>query len=252
MRLLSNLHVKGKPAVLPDRAIRRQSHYFIYRPRSTLAEMYLQYLEEIYLKHYLENRDKIYYKRYIDNLLIIFDQTKTNENTIHNINNTDECLEFKTSKEENKTANYLDLSIKRNHNNVELGIYRKPTHIDITIHFSSNHPYDHKLAGFNYFINGMITMPITEQAAKQEWNKIITMAQNNGFPIHLIHSLRNKLIAIKDRTVYTQTKQNYNRKWVTFTYHSPSVHKVQSFQTNQSEGSLPSHQHSAPTTCTKT
>jgi len=32
MRLLSNLHVKGKPAVLPDRAIRRRSHYFIYRP----------------------------------------------------------------------------------------------------------------------------------------------------------------------------------------------------------------------------
>ena len=34
MRLLSNLRVKGKPAVLPHHAIRRQSHYFIYRPRS--------------------------------------------------------------------------------------------------------------------------------------------------------------------------------------------------------------------------
>ena len=33
MGLLSNLHVKGKPAVLPDHAIRGQSHYFIYRPR---------------------------------------------------------------------------------------------------------------------------------------------------------------------------------------------------------------------------
>ena len=32
MRLLSNLHVKGKPTVLPDREIRSQSHYFIYRP----------------------------------------------------------------------------------------------------------------------------------------------------------------------------------------------------------------------------
>ena len=32
MRLLSNVHVKGKPAVLPGRAIRRQCHYFIYRP----------------------------------------------------------------------------------------------------------------------------------------------------------------------------------------------------------------------------
>jgi len=33
MRLFSNLHVKGKPAVLPDHVISRQSHYFIYRPR---------------------------------------------------------------------------------------------------------------------------------------------------------------------------------------------------------------------------
>ena len=32
MRLLSNLHVKGKPGVLPDREIHSQSHYFIYRP----------------------------------------------------------------------------------------------------------------------------------------------------------------------------------------------------------------------------
>jgi len=36
LRLLSNLLVKGKPSVLPDRAIRRQSHYFIYRTRITL------------------------------------------------------------------------------------------------------------------------------------------------------------------------------------------------------------------------
>jgi len=43
MRLLSNLHVKGKPAVLPDRAIRRQSHYFIYRPR-TMGLLYFFYL----------------------------------------------------------------------------------------------------------------------------------------------------------------------------------------------------------------
>ena len=28
----------------------------------------------------------------------------------------------------------------------------------------------------------MITMPITKQATKHEWNKILVMAQNNGFP----------------------------------------------------------------------
>jgi len=40
MRLLSNLHVKGKPAALPDHAICRQSHYFIYRPRSSYRLAY--------------------------------------------------------------------------------------------------------------------------------------------------------------------------------------------------------------------
>jgi len=33
MRHLPNLLMKGEPPVLPDRAIRRQSQYFIYRPR---------------------------------------------------------------------------------------------------------------------------------------------------------------------------------------------------------------------------
>jgi len=33
MRRLPTLHVKGEPVVLPDSAIRRQSLYFIYRPR---------------------------------------------------------------------------------------------------------------------------------------------------------------------------------------------------------------------------
>ena len=33
MRHLPTFHVKGEPTVLPDRAIRRQFHYFIYRTR---------------------------------------------------------------------------------------------------------------------------------------------------------------------------------------------------------------------------
>jgi len=35
MRRLPTPQVKGEPAVLPDRATRRQSHYFIYRPGIT-------------------------------------------------------------------------------------------------------------------------------------------------------------------------------------------------------------------------
>jgi len=72
----------------------------------------------------------------------------------------------------------------------------------------------------------MTTMPIAEQAKKQEWNKIIIMAQNNGFPEHIIHRFRNKLTTKIDRTKHTQATQQQSKKWVTFTCYSTSVHKI--------------------------
>jgi predicted lactoylglutathione lyase len=116
---------------------------------STLAEIYLQYLEEKYMKHYLEHKDIVYYRRYVDDLLIVYDQSRRNADKILNsINHIDNHLEFKISEEVNNTLQDLDLSISRSENNIELVIYRKPTYTDIMIHYTSNHPYDHKLAAF--------------------------------------------------------------------------------------------------------
>ena len=134
----------------------------------TLAEIYLQSFERIYLKHYLENKNIIYYKRYVDDLIIIYDHTKINADTIHDITDSiDVHLEFKLTKEGNHIANYLDLSIQRKHNEFQLNIYRKPTYVDITIHFMSNHPRLHKMAGFHFYINRMLHIFNSKQAIKQ-------------------------------------------------------------------------------------
>jgi retron-type reverse transcriptase len=42
----------------------------------TLAEIYLQLIEELYIKHWIESQEIVYYKRYVDDILIIFDQHK--------------------------------------------------------------------------------------------------------------------------------------------------------------------------------
>jgi hypothetical protein len=61
---------------------------------STLAEIYLQYLEEIYVKHWLQNKEITLYKRYVDDIIIIHVQTNTDETTIYNtINNIDRNLD---------------------------------------------------------------------------------------------------------------------------------------------------------------
>jgi hypothetical protein len=67
---------------------------------STIAEIYHHFFEEIYIKQWLESKEIIYYIIYVDDILIIFDQNKTNGKTIMNhINNIDKHLEFKLSEE---------------------------------------------------------------------------------------------------------------------------------------------------------
>ena len=73
---------------------------------STLAEIYLQYFEELTVKHWMETNEIVYYKRYFVDITIIFNQYKTTEHTITKyMNNVHKHLEFKTTEEENNTIN---------------------------------------------------------------------------------------------------------------------------------------------------
>jgi hypothetical protein len=70
----------------------------------------------------------------------------------------------------------------------------------------------------------MITLPITQQSKQQEWKIRLTIARNNGFPGHIIHDLKKKLITKKQKQKHITIQQN--KKWITFTYHSPLIRRV--------------------------
>ena len=53
----------------------------------------------------------------------------------------------------------------------------------------------------------MITTLITCQAISREWHKILTMAQNNGFPKHIIHELK-KNSQLKRHELHKYTPHN--------------------------------------------
>ena len=192
---------------------------------STMDEVYLQYIEETHVKQWLVSEEIAYYKRYVDDILIIYDQSKTNEQVIlYEITKIDKNLQFQMSMEENNTINDLDVSIHRNNNSMDRSIYRKPTCTATTIQFSSNHPYEHKIAAFRYYIHRMITFPITEKSKQEEWNTILNTAKNNGYPVNTIIDLRTKLIAKK--CPQCPSTIPHNKKWVTFTYFSPMVRRI--------------------------
>jgi hypothetical protein len=187
---------------------------------STATKLYLQYFEERIVKHWLETNEIIYYRRYVDDILLIFDQQKTNIHTINShMNNLHHNLNFTPTLEEHSIINHLDLSIYRGTHHLQLEIYRKPTQTDTTIHFSSNQPLNQNLAVYSSYIDRILTLPITHKAQTQEWNIICTTARNNGFPLQLINKLRNRII--RKHTTHNRTTNSDNRTWATFTYYSP-------------------------------
>ena len=103
-------------------------------------------------------------------------------------------------------------------------MYRKPTTMDTTINYVSNHPMEHKLAAYRYYINGMITLPLNEENQNKEWNIILNIARNNNFPYKRINELKNQ---IQNNKSHHKANNSANKKkWVTFTYCSPQIRKI--------------------------
>jgi len=75
----------------------------------------------------------------------------------------------------------------------------------------------------------MITLPNTERARIQERKYILSTARNKDFPTHKITDMEKKERA-KNKDKRTKTNDTQERqvqkKWVTFTYHSPIIRRV--------------------------
>ena len=139
------------------------------------------------------------------------------------MNNIDKNLQFKPTNEQDSTINYLDLTIYRRDKNLDLNIYRKPTNTGTCIHQLSNHPNEHKPAAFRYYIYRMQTLPFSDEAKHKEWNTILNIGKNNGYPKHWLNNIREKMA---NRRHSKEPKIPDNKKWVTFKYFSPAIRRI--------------------------
>jgi len=75
---------------------------------------------------------------------------------------------IQSNNEVKKSINYLELKISRNINKIELCVYRKPSNANITIQYTSNHPWDHKRAAFTHYINRALTLSQSKAAGMEK------------------------------------------------------------------------------------
>jgi hypothetical protein len=125
---------------------------------SIFSELYLQFPENSTIYNFLLNYDIKGYFRYVDDILIVYDEEKTNMDTLLEcFNNISPKLKFTIEKEIENKINFLDITINREPNKMSIYIYRKPTYTDVIIPNDSCHPREHKMAAINYLYSRMNT-----------------------------------------------------------------------------------------------
>jgi hypothetical protein len=98
-------------------------------PTSTIIlEVYIQNLEQKQIYPILVKHQLTEYFRYVDDILVIYDQTKTNiDQTLAYFNEQLPTIKFTIEKESQISINFVDLIINRSEKEIEFEIYGKPT-----------------------------------------------------------------------------------------------------------------------------
>lgn len=94
------------------------------------------------------------------------------------------------------TLEFLDLKIKRTGRRIEFDIHSKTTTTDRYITNDSFCSHQHKTAAFNSMVYRLVRLPLSAHSYMVEYNRIINIANTNGFKKSLI-----------DRLVYKQMKR---------------------------------------------
>ena len=121
----------------------------------------MQHLEDFHIKLLLDSKRISFYSRYVDDILVIYDTTRTNPETIvHHANSMHSNIRLSPTLETNNQISFLDLLIIRKFQLLEIDIYRKPNTTDTTINYLSNHTMEQKLATYRYHIARMLRLPL--------------------------------------------------------------------------------------------
>ena len=118
---------------------------------STTAEIYMQAYERTPITTAL-HPPKVC-EGFADDVYSILKLTRL-ENFFHHINNLHQNIKLTMEEESTGELAFLDTLLKRNNGEISVLVYRKPTHTDQYLHYSSQHRTNRKKSIFSSLING--------------------------------------------------------------------------------------------------
>ena len=194
---------------------------------STTAEIFIQYFEDIHIKHLLDTKNILFYIPYVDDTLIIYDTKITHPDLINtHINQIHTNVKLIPTYENNRCISLLDLLIIQKPSNLETDIFHKPATTDTNINFFSNHPIEQNCCfQIPHYQNTL--PPINTKEKTKEWTLIQLIAQNNNFPQNLLQKLNHQIQHKKKKPTRNKPmEKTKNKTRTTFAYCSPKIRNI--------------------------
>ena len=136
------------------------------------------------------------WKRFVDDVYSIIKRTHL-ENFFHHINNLPQNIKFTMEEESNGELAFLGTLLKRNNGEITVLVYRKSTHTDQYLHYSSHHQTSCKESVVSSLLNRAYSI-ITNKDDLHKENKCIKQAlkqvlKENGYQQSIISKIFRRI-----------------------------------------------------------
>ncbi|XP_078600301.1 uncharacterized protein LOC144875260 [Branchiostoma floridae x Branchiostoma japonicum] len=155
-----------------------------------VANLFMEHFEEVAVS--TAPHPPKFWGRFVDDTFVIQRKDKIEEFTSH-INRINSAIKFTVEREKEGKLPMLDTLIhRRPDGTLYVTIYRKPTHTDLYLNFSSHHPLQHKI-GVVRTLTDRANVIVTEESDKTlELEHIQKALSVCGYPEWLFHVSRTK------------------------------------------------------------
>ena len=131
------------------------------------------------------------WKRYVDDSFVII--KKDAVSSFHNtLNASDPKIPFTIELENNGQIAFLDTLVSRRNGVVVIDVYRKPTHTDRYLDFSSHHNIKHGISTASTLLFRASNLPSSHEGKTLETNYVRAALEANGYPLSVISTILNK------------------------------------------------------------
>ena len=145
-----------------------------------LSNLFMEYFEESALAS--APHPPKFWGRYVDDTGVIIRKEHEQELFDH-INSQHNSIKFTIEREDkDNSLPMLDLKLIRSGNSVSTDIYRKPTHTDHYLQWSSHHPVQQKIGVVRTLMHRASTLIRDEERRKAEKEKVKDALRHCGYP----------------------------------------------------------------------